>query len=258
MLVRITFIFLFSCFSLLEAVPKKPDYVSKDTWDKVYPYLLPDNHPTKQFLDEIFKESCILNGVTLYQAGFRYTNNKNPKKVTVARHPKLPGYIIKLFLDNQPVGEEWCHWLQRIEGANLIRETIEEKAYTASFKVPQKWIYYLPCRMHTVVGRFCIMIVEDMQIHNHSENRKQWKSNSTYEQVYMYWDLLETLGLFDSVYIDNIPYCKDGRYAFVDTEHYLKWPIDYAQFNRYLRDGKLQFWKQLTGQECKQSKAMTE
>lgn len=258
MLQKTTLFFLFIYFPFVCGEYEKPNRISNETWEQVYPHPLPDNHPTKKTLDKIFSKPCLQNGITLYQAGFRFINNKNPKKVIVAKHPELPGCIVKLFLDNQPAGEEWKHWFKRIEGSNLIRETIEEKAYSASFKVPHKWIYFLPYGKFSGMGRLCVLIVEDMEVVKHSENRSHWKNNATYEQIYMYWDLLETLGLFDSIYIDNIPYCKDGRYAFVDTEHFLKWPIDYAKFNHNLKNGKLQFWKNLTGQECKQSKAMTE
>lgn len=245
-----TLFFLFTLlFSISEGTQKKPSSISEQVWNDVEPYLLPEDHPIKLELDSIFSVNCIANGVELYKAGFRCYNHSNPKKVTVGKHPKLKGYIVKLFLDNQPVDIEWPHWIKRIEGARLIGKMIEEKAYTASFKVPRKWIYCIPCKNETPSGRHFILIAEDMEIVSIAENLSQWKNQATYEEIYMFWDLLATCGLFDSVYIDNISYCKDGMYAFVDTEHYLHWPVDYKKFNKFLKKGRLKYWKALTNQE---------
>lgn len=254
MLLRTSFIFLFAIITAIIGAQDKPPAVPEHIWNQVTPYLLPDDHPAKDTLDILFSSPCLTNGITLYQAGFRFPQSLNPLKVYVAKHPDLKGYVVKLFLENQPNGAEWPHWIQRIEGANLIRETIEQKAYTASFKVPQKWIYFIPLKANQGTGRLFVLIAEDMKLETRTINHNQWKHHITYEQVYMFWDLLETCGLNDSIYIDNVPCSKDGRYAFIDTEHYLNWPIEYEKFNRYLRDGKLELWKQLTNQEYKQSK----
>ncbi len=249
MFLKTVIISFFLTFSLIDAAQSKPPSISQDVWSEVEPYLLPEDHPIKSELDNIFSTNCIADGIALYKAGFRGYHHKNPLKVIVAKHPDLKGYIVKLFLDNQPAGLEWPHWIKRIEGAKLIQKTVEEKAYTATFKVPRKWIYFIPCKSNDPSGRHFILVADDMNIIASDYNRSQWKYNTTYEQIYMFWDILETCGLFDSVYVDNIPYCKDGKYAFVDTEHYLKWPIAYVKFNKYLKNGKLQLWKQLTNQE---------
>lgn len=247
MKIIITFFLLFA--APLIGTQSKPPSISKEIWSEVSPYLLPENHPLKPCLDLIFSTNCIANGIALYKAGFRYDSYNNPMKVIVAKHPKLEGYIIKLFLDNQPVGLEWPHWIKRIEGAKLIKKTIEQKEYAASFKVPRKWIYFIPCKHNILSGRHFILIAEEMDIVQHRKTCSQWKNQATYEQIYMFWDLLETCGLSDSIYIQNIPYCKDGKYTFLDTEYYLDWPIEYHKFNKYLKKGKLKLWKQLTNQE---------
>ena len=247
-MIRIVFIIFLFFLDITEGTYAKPLSVSAEVWSEVLPYLLPEDHPTKKTLDKIFLKNCLKDGVELYKAGFRFQNNSNPHKVIVAIHPNLKEHLVKLFLDNQPSGIEWPYWIKRIEGSNLIRETISEKDYTASFKVPHKWIYFLPCKHNENFGRQFILVTENKNLVSEYDNRSRWKNGVTYEQLYMFWDLLETCGLFDSIYISNIPYCKDGRFAFVDTEHFLKWPINYKIFNRNLRSGKLNFWKELTSQ----------
>lgn len=248
----ITFFLLvsFTLFNYLESVQAKPEALSESIWEEVQPYLIPENHQIKKQLDSIFSNKEILqNGVELFKAGFRFKNNRNPNKVVVARHPALEGHLIKLFLENQPAGIEWSHWVKRIKGAQLISDAIEDKQYQSWFKVPQKWIYFLPYKSENPSGRLFVLVVEDMQIYNYADNAAFWKNKVTYEQIYMLWDLIETCGLFDSVFIDNIPYCRDRKIAFLDTEHYLKWPIPYARLNKFFKGGKKTLWKKLTGQE---------
>ena len=53
-------------------------------------------------------------------------------------------------------------------------------------------------------------------------------------------------GLKDSVFPDNIPFTKDGKMAFIDTEHHHLWPVDYYRLERYLSPEMKTYWKNLT------------
>jgi hypothetical protein len=246
-------------FGHLEGIQQKPENLSESIWNEAEPYLLPETHPMKKQLDRLFSTpDCIQDGLEFYKLGFQFPPQDNPLRVTVARHPSLKGYVIKVFLDTHPSKQEWKHFIKRIQGADLIRQTIDEKQYQASFKVPRKWLYFIPGKAETLTGHLFLLIAEDMKLVDFDENYNIWKNQVTYEQVYMTWDLIESLGLFDSVYIDNIPFSKDRRIAFIDTEHYLRWPVNYEKFNKYLSGGKKQLWKKLTGQDYKQSKEKPE
>ena len=80
-------------------------------------------------------------------AGFERVEPQPHTKVIVTRHPKLKGYIIKAYLDEQQyyAGKpENYYWVKRVEGANLIRKAIKKHNYSHLIKVPTKWIYKLP------------------------------------------------------------------------------------------------------------------
>lgn len=249
MFITLVLFITFSFFNCAESAQIKPEALSEPIWEEVSPYLIPEHHQAKQALDSIFsKGNCLKDGVELFKAGFRFHSNKNPLKVIVAEHPKLKGYLIKLFLENQPAGCEWPHWIKRIKGSRLIRDAVQDKQYQNHFKVPQKWIYFLPYKAENPTGRLFILVVEDMRIHTREKNKMFWKNKVTYEQIYMLWDIIATCGLYDSVFIDNIPYCHDKLIAFLDTEHFLKWPIPYRRLNKRLKGGKKEVWLKLTDQ----------
>ncbi len=240
-------LFLLLLFSRLEAEIRYPTTISENIWHEVSPFMLPDDHPIKKKLDTIFSEPDVIKDtLSFYRAGFHMRRPANARKIIVATHRDLNGYIFKLFLDSQEINTEWQHFLKRIYGSKLIRKTIEEKAYTASFKVPYKWLYLIPNKTE---GRKFILIAEDMNLLPHLNNKATWKNQMTYEQVYMLWDIFETCGLYDSVYIHNVPFCKDLKMAFVDTEDFYHWPVPYNRLNKHFSKAKRQFWKKITNQD---------
>ena len=79
---------------------ERPSHISQDVWKSVFPYLLPENHPAKAILDQIFSSSrAILNLKTMKKAGFIDPFPENRTHVIVCTHPDLSGYIIKTYLD---------------------------------------------------------------------------------------------------------------------------------------------------------------
>lgn len=195
-------------------------YVSDDVWNQVQGYLLPENHPIKPALDQIFtKYRAVESPKAMKKAGFK---NSKPGKsdVVVSKHSKLKGYLIKTFLDSKDV-PEWILWKQRIDGAKTIKKSIIEHNYQKFFKVPQKWIYPLPAKPDTS-GPFrkdFILVVEDMNLVNSSANASYFKEKITPKILDALYVLLTENKLIDSIYIDNIPFSKDGKISFVDTEH---------------------------------------
>ena len=194
--------------------------------DELQIYLLPNEHPAKPTLDSIFKKSRpTLCYEALENAGFTTYPRRKTSQVYCARHPRLKGYLIKTFLDQQAeIQEEWAHWLRRIRGADQMRAWIESHAYGHFFKAPRKWIYPIPqTKKNPPHSRLrpqeFLLVVEDMQTLSETENKKAWIHRMTEAHLNaLYFALTENL-LIDSIYIDNIPFCKDGRIAFLDTEH---------------------------------------
>lgn len=202
-------------------------YVSETTWNEVQPYLLPEKHPAKKALDKIFsKTRATLSPEAMAKAGFR-CKFRQPNHLVAAKHSKLKGYLVKVFMDSQTMfpEEEALFWIHRVKGARLIRNSINKHGYQALMKVPQKWIYPLPKDPALPEGdyyrRNFILVVEDMKILSDDKNVQYYRTKMNAPTLDALYTILTENVLIDSIYINNIPFCYDGRIAFIDTEHYL-------------------------------------
>ena len=239
-------VLLVICFHVESVEYQRPSTISEGVWDLIEPHLLPMDHPVKKKLDKIFSKPGVnTNGQTLYKAGFRFYPFRGPYQAQISWHPKIKGYYFKGASDSQPIQEEWWSMLARIDGASLIRQEIEDQGYESMFKVPKKWIYLYP----DTCSRHFLLVAEDMRTVSREHNEQLWKKKITPEILDALFILITTLGLKDSVYIDNIPFGKNRKIAFIDTEHTLKWPIAYEILNKRLSPKNLEHWKALTGQD---------
>jgi hypothetical protein len=233
--------------------PYQPQ-VSQEVWEQLKPYFLPIHHPLKPKLDQIFHSSRVtLSKKTFQKAGFGTPKSRKSTNIYVGRHLKLPGVILKVYLDEQVPFPEWPNWMERILGAESIRKWIDHHGYGAYFKVPRKWIYPLPIKPSppfspSYFRRHFILVVEDMRILNPCENLKAYRKQMTRERLFAFYQILTELGLIDSVYPDNVPFTRDGRMAFIDTEHHHKGPIQYSKLTRFLDPSLQAYWQQLVGQ----------
>jgi hypothetical protein len=222
-------------------------------WLELEPFFLPVNHPIKAKLDRIFKSTrAIQSKDNFTHAGFEETKECKVTHIVVGQHLSLKGYLIKAYLDTQPTFSEWIHWLNRIRGSQAIQKCINKYKYT-QFKVPQKWIYPLPLEPSPpldplYIRKNFILVVEDMHILKHTDNRKAYKkiTSELLDQLYV---ILTEEGLIDSVFPDNIPFTKKGSIAFVDTEHYHEWPVKYDRLDRFLAPSMRDYWLKLTGRQ---------
>ena len=220
-------------------------YVVKEEWDQVCPHFLPFNHPLKAKLDKIFGSSRVIaNSQTLAAAGFTDPYPRQWSKTIVTTHPLLKGYYFKMYTDDQTDKCDYIQWQKRIAGANAIQELINTYGSQRYFKVPKKWIYPLPAEPSPPIGsprKNFILIAEDMGCNHGDKNRACWRKISKERLNALYW-VVQTLGLRDSQPF-NIPFCEDGKQAFVDTEHHHSWPVPYQKMLRHI-PSKMQshFW----------------
>lgn len=212
--------------------------------------FLPQNHPVHRKLDQIFaKERPLLSLKTLRRAGFQKTRPRKFTHLIVTRHPKIPGYIFKLYLDAQrfPHGKAESHfWKMRIQGAKKIRRLIAQKGWDKIFKVPRKWIYKTPSR-----GLDCdypvkltLLVEEDMDLLPSQENRKRWKKISP-QKLRALHTILNKNGLKDCAKPDNIPFSRDGKIAFIDTQTHGEESIAYKKLLPFLNAPMQTYWKKL-------------
>ena len=230
---------------------QKNPYVETETWEQLEPYFLPDNHPIKATLDRIFSKSrALASNKAMKKAGFKLL--KQPKnKLAIAKHPKLKGYLVKAYLDPM-LTTDWVWWIKRIEGARAVQNSIDKHGYQALIKVPQKWIYPLPPEPSPKVipgaeRKNFILVVEDMRVLNYEDNLEAYYKKPTRTLLNAIYTIITENLLIDSIYIDNIPFCKDGKLAFIDTEHCndTSQPLKIERIAQYLSKEMHAYWEQL-------------
>ena len=90
-------------FEFAEIVTSKGTYsseITKEIFKEVKPYLIPKSHLLKKQLDIICKKSRILSSYeSLEKSGFKIIYRQLNRGLVVAKHPLLPGYLVKLYLD---------------------------------------------------------------------------------------------------------------------------------------------------------------
>lgn len=226
-----------------------PEDVNPILWNAAKPYFIPLDHPIKEDLDKLFSTRIITDLSTLKKAGFRCSKMRKWNNIIVAGHSKIKGYLLKIYLDNQSGICEALNWISRVQGAKAARRAIHHFGYTKWFKAPRKWIYPLPPDSINVVEgtkKFFVLVVEDMKILDREYNENRWNhpliSPQFLEAVF---HIIEEAGLYDSVYVDNMPFCRDGKVAFIDTEHFHSWPVPFHILNQYLNEPQSDYWNQL-------------
>lgn len=234
-----------------ELVSEQPQKTIEKILD---PYILQSNHPLTPRLDAIFGQNRVtLNLKTLIQAGFAKTAPRKFTNLLVTKHPNIPGYVFKMYLDAQNYHKkcpEYDIWIKRILGAQKIRDMIALHQLDPFFKVPQKWIYILPNHQDLPEGypyKYTILVEEDMFILNREDNKKAWASNNVTPELLNYlWMILKEIGLSDCAKPDNVPFSTDGRISFIDTEIFGEKKINYKKMIPHLSEPNQKYWKELT------------
>jgi hypothetical protein len=216
------------------------------------PYVISDHHPMKRQLDAIFfKVRATQDEKTFLHCGFVPLSIRLQTYVYVARHPRLPGYLVKAYLDTELREKmhkpSWKWLVRRCEGASEIRRVIQQKKIK-HFTVADKWIYPLPAyplppqdEAHT--RHFALLLVTDMDLVSPEENLQAWKELITPEHLEeLYLIISRAKGA--SYRPDNIAYTHQGQFAFIDTEYPAEGP-DYKSIQPYLSEEMRAYWKQL-------------
>ncbi len=225
-----------------------PADLSTEIWEKVKPYFLPSNHLLKPKLDRIFSKNHVTStSRTLRKAGFLRPTPRPFSGAVVSKHPKLKGYYVKMYTDANPSPlPDWQQWLNRLEGAKAIKEAIKKHGYHSLFKVPKKWIYPLPAQFNR---QHFILIAEELPVLTIDKNNYQWKSSAmTKKRAAALFTIILENGLIDSIYPFNIPFCSNGKQAFIDTEHHHKAPIHFDQTLKYFSSSLATYWLELMHQ----------
>lgn len=215
--------------------------VSENVWNSLSPYFLPEDHPIKPELDKIFSTARALETEkAAKKAGFNSYKHRKGSHAIISKHAKLKGYMVKMYTDDYPITYEWLFWKRRVEGAQAVQKAIDEHGYHSILCVPKKWIYPLPLEPSPAptleeTRKHFILIVEDVKRISKEDNYFWWRSIAmTPEILDAVYTVMQKVGLTDCVHVDNMPFTKSGLIAFIDTEEFNRWPIDYPVFRSFL------------------------
>ena len=208
-------------------------------------YLLPEDHPAKASLDTIFSFDDVLESLdTLKVAGF-IAPELRPKQLVIGVHPCLKGYLLKLYLNENPIDED-AQWLKRIDGAQLIQSAITRLGYQSMMSVPKKWIYIIPDKKMMGKKKRSLLVVEDMHLVSSDDNAYFYQNQVTCKQLEALVRIFIECRLVDSLIIDNVPLTKNGKISFIDTEHAGKSLLIWMRINKfakYLSPEMSKYWK---------------
>lgn len=219
--------------------------------NEVKPYLIEDSHSVKKALDKIFKENdfrIIQNDASLQAAGFTAFGERHTSGMRVLMHKKLPNYVIKTYLDEHLDKFDWMYCVYRVKGRNAIQQVIEARKCEKLFETPKKWIYKIesPHKPPSSLNeQHFLLVAEFIEVLPREKNRDKWKTKPNRDTLWHLYHIIQDTGAQDCNFVDNIPYCKDGKIAFIDTETTHRWPINFNKLDHYLSPSMLTYWYQL-------------
>ncbi len=220
---------------------------------QIAPFLLPLEHPMQATLDAIFSHSRVLeNEQALLDAGFVIIAGPMPYSyVIVARHPAVPGYVFKLYLDSETrYRKNIPHWVwlaRRCAGAQGIRKVINQKKIQ-HFAIPDKWLYVLPpYPPSTSLNPQPVILMEtDMEPESKEVSVHMWKTTVTRKHLDELYSILKHgYGGHGVINLpNNVPFTKQGKFAFTDTEDPRN-DLNLKHIKKYLSKGMQHYWDNL-------------
>lgn len=195
-------------------------------------FFLPSDHWLRAALDDIFIKypAALDNQKAFAKAGF-ITLYRQHNSMMVAKHPSLPGYLVKVYLiaDHKSKEQTLHRFTDRCKGAENIRLLIK-KEKLRYFTVPDKWLYTYPEELGVT-----ILVVTDANLVTREESDNAWKTKITRKHLKELYTILSNG--FASCYLTyNIPYTKDGTFSCVDTAYANKRRHRYYHVKNYLSE----------------------
>lgn len=212
------------------------------------PYLFPLDHPKKSILDRIFSRSRVIeNDESLRKAGFTILFSQKKSFIRVVKHPRLKGYLIKLYPHTEKRirkgNSGWKRLAIRCIVAKKIK-TIIAQHKIKNFVVADKWIYPLPIpKTRKKHLQPVVLVVKDMNIYNREESAAAWRTKVSRSVVKELYAIFKRG--YGSTYLHaNLPYTKSGKFAFIDTE-FDKRVIALNHARRYFSPNMRRYWDSL-------------
>lgn len=215
---------------------------------RLQPFILPEDHPMKEALDQIRQQPNILANLDSFtEAGFvvlltKYAGHERSAKWRLAKHPLVPGYLFKVYLDSEGLDKNigWKKLADRCCGAANIRMLIKEKGIR-HFVVPDKWLIEMPIDPNSNQQPVMLMVT-DMRLASREACKDAWK-NVSKRQLSELYEILAN-GFSSTYLVSNICLTRDGKFACIDTELPVRVP-KFDRVLRYLSPKMRTYWEQL-------------
>ncbi len=212
-------------------------------------FVLPADHPARIVLDQIFSETrATLDLEHFLDAGFCLTRVQGAQ-VVVAKHPALPGYVVKAHLDDQKEVSDIVRLGTRLVGARLVQEIIANQGLTC-VKAPAMWAYPLLLaepfpRSRRYKRKHFMIVAEDVRPLPQEENLLLWKSEAVTKHHLDELFHIITIMRFHDMNPSNVPFCEDGYLYIVDFEDYWRPVPNTTGIAASLSEGNQIYWNSL-------------
>ena len=204
-------------------------------------YALPQTHPFKSTVNFLFADPNVLQDeISLSAAGFITHDIRKRNSMRVVSHPSVPGYLFKLFLRSETSRQRlaWQRdiFIDRCKSARILQKVIRINRMK-HFVVPSKWLIEVKTRgFHTYV-----LMVTKINVLNTKRSERAWKTRASSELLQELHTLLQKVQISPRL-ASNLPYTKEGKFAFIDTE---RRTYDFDILLVYLSRKMQKYWSQL-------------
>lgn len=185
------------------------------------PYMLPQYHPAKGALDVIAANPDVFKSrPSLAQAGWTLldlSDQIRPWTIMVASRPEIEGFVVKTYSTEykDPTYDVALYrYVRRIRNVRKLLAYLEDHKCTF-VTAPHKWLYRIP------KTNIYLLIAEKMDIIPGSieegEVLERFKSITKEQLEELARVMIDVKGC--DATLQNIPLTRDGKMAFLDTDH---------------------------------------
>lgn len=169
--------------------------------------------PIFEKLASLFKDKKMFDSFSKFEdEGFKLVAHAEHKAMA-GTHKSAPGYIFKKYNNDKPGKKQLLNYLRRVEGARILRTFIAEQGFS-HVVAPKKWLYELPSSFperYLVVAEKLDLVDERSTLSAYDRiGKEQTRELATI--LYYFRGMNSTA--------KNLPYTKDDKIAFIDTERW--------------------------------------